>query len=122
MTSFARRRRPHVDAELQLARRCEQQGQPQQAFRHLENAHVLGQDATWHHTRVHVRMWWWGLRNRSMRELIGQLPRIIGALTKTVLGLNPAGNTGGSNVSAFRPMPVPSRLRAIIDQARSGSV
>ena len=119
MTSFARRIRPHVDAELDKARQCESQNQAEQAFHHLENAHVLGQDSTWHHTRVHLRMWLWGLRHGRIRELLGQIPRIVGALTKTVFGLNPAGNTWGSNVSPFKPMPVPESLRKIIEAARS---
>lgn len=119
MTSFARRIRLHVDAELDKARQCEYQNQAEQAFHHLENAHVLGQDSTWHHTRVHLRMWLWGLRHGRVRELLGQIPRIVGALTKTVFGLNPAGNTGGSNVSPFKPMPVPESLRKIIEAARS---
>jgi hypothetical protein len=30
----------------------------------------------------------------------------------------PVGNTGGANVSAARPMPVPSDLQAILDADR----
>jgi hypothetical protein len=30
----------------------------------------------------------------------------------------PVGNTGGANVSAMRPMPVPSDLQAILDADR----
>ena len=44
--------------------------------------------------------------------------RIVGAATKTFIGLVPAGNTGGANVSAVRPMPLDPELAAIIEKAR----
>ncbi len=39
------------------------------------------------------------------------------ATTKTVFGLVPVGNTGGSNVSPFKPMVIPEDLRHILDAA-----
>ncbi|RFA29999.1 hypothetical protein CAI21_08880 [Alkalilimnicola ehrlichii] len=30
----------------------------------------------------------------------------------------PAGNTGGANVSPFKPMPIPPDLAELIDEAR----
>ena len=51
----------------------------------------------------------------------GQLLRIVGAATKTFIGLVPAGNTGGANVSAVRPMPLDPELAAIIEKARSAT-
>ena len=45
--------------------------------------------------------------------------RIVGAATKTFIGFVPAGNTGGANVSAVRPMPIDPELAAIIDKARA---
>jgi hypothetical protein len=59
----------------------------------------------------------WALRNRDASEFFGQLIRIVGAATKTALGLVPTGNTGGAGVSALRPMPVPADLKAILDAA-----
>lgn len=114
MGDFARNIRPHVDAELAAAER-----DPAHGFVHLERAHVLGQASTREHVRVHWRMFRWALRRRDAREAIGQIPRLIGAATKTFIGLVPSGNTGGANVSAIQPMPVDPELAAIIERARA---
>jgi hypothetical protein len=47
---------------------------------------------------------------------LGQLIRIVGAATKTAIGWVPRGNTGGSNVSPFKPMAVPSDLEEIMQR------
>jgi hypothetical protein len=59
----------------------------------------------------------WGLRNRRPAEVAGQVLRIVGAALFTGIGLVPSGNTGGSAVSPFQPMPIPEDLRAILAQA-----
>ena len=117
--SFARNIRPFVEAELQTATTLSAQGQSQPAFTHLERAHVLGQASTSHHVRVHWRMFLWALQQRNVKEGLGQLFRIAGAATKTAFGLVPHGNTGGANVSPFKPMPLPPELEMRIQQARS---
>jgi hypothetical protein len=61
----------------------------------------------------------WGVRRRQLREVAGQVLRIVGAATKTAFGLVPTGNTGGSNVSPFRRLPIPLELQSIIDEART---
>lgn len=59
-----------------------------------------------------------GLKKKDFREVFGQLFRIIGASTKTPLGIYPTGNTGGANASPFKPMPIPEDLQTIINQAK----
>ncbi|NMH60797.1 DUF3703 domain-containing protein [Alteromonas ponticola] len=95
-----------VKKELMLASQCASRRRYRKQFRHLENAHVLGQHATFWHTYVHWKMLRWGVRHLSIKEVVGQVLRIIGALTKTPFGLLPEGNTGGANVSPFKPMPL----------------
>ena len=85
----------------------------QQAFRHLERAHILGQASTIQHVRAHWHMFMWGLRSKASRETFGQLIRMVGAALKTAIGRVPSGNTGGSDVSPFKSMPVPQELDAI---------
>ena len=118
MNHFSRRIRPYVTAELGLAVQAEHQGNSELAFTHLERAHVLGQASTREHIRVHWRMLLWGLRQRRPTECAGQLLRLLGAATKTAIGLVPTGNTGGSNVNPLRRMAVPAELQAIIDGTR----
>ncbi|MFK8053763.1 MAG: DUF3703 domain-containing protein [Woeseiaceae bacterium] len=88
------------------------------SFRHLENAHVLGQSSTRWHTLVHAKMLVWGIRQRDWREAFGQTYRLLGALTKTFIGWVPHGNTGGANVSPLKSMPVRDELRQEIDLAK----
>jgi hypothetical protein len=111
--SFANHIRPYVDIELRAA-----QADASREFEHLERAHVLGQASTREHVRVHWRMLLWAWRHRDAREFFGQVYRLIGAATKTFIGLVPMGNTGGSNVSPVQPMPVDPELAAIIEKAR----
>lgn len=117
--TFGNRIRAYVEIELNAAQAAERAGDATSAFLHLERAHVLGQRSTVQHVRVHLRMLAWGLRHHNSREIIGQITRLIGAATKTWVGLVPQGNTGGANVSAFKSMPIPDDLADLIDVARS---
>lgn len=118
MTSFAQRIRPSVTTELEAARFHEARGQFATSFRHLERAHVLGQASTREHVRVHAAMLRWALRQHQAGEVFGQLWRLAGAALKTAWGAVPRGNTGGSRVPGWRPMPIPPDLQALIDAAR----
>lgn len=101
-------------AELVAAQTLESAGDIKPAFAHLERAHVIGQRRVFAHTLVHWRMFCFGLRRRDVREVVGQLPRMIAALTKTLIWV-PRGNTGGARVSAFRAMPVAQDLKRFVD-------
>lgn len=117
MSRFGRSIRPFIQSELDAARRAMQAGDPPREFARLERAHVLGQTDTWLHVRVHVCMLMWGLRQHSAREVAGQVIRILGAATKTALGLVPHGNSGGSRVNPWRRMPIAPELQALITSA-----
>ena len=108
-----------IDDEISTAEKLKNDGKTDEAFSHLERAHVLGQSITREHTRVHGRMFGVALRNRDLREVWGQLFRIVGAATKTPLGIYPKGNTGGANVWFFRSMPIPEDLHEILQRAQN---
>ena len=57
----------------------EARGEPVAAFAHLERAHVLGQQSTIQHVRVHWAMFRWALRHKVAGETVGQAWRIVGA-------------------------------------------
>ena len=99
---FSQQIAPYVEVELANAKRANAASDTQQEFAFLERAHVIGQESTYWHVRVHVLMLVWAARNRSVREAFGQVFRIVGAATKTAFGLVPSGNTGGANVSPFK--------------------
>lgn len=100
--------------ELALAGSFELSGDLNLAFHHLERAHVLGQASTYRHTRIHWRMLRLAIKQRSPREIWGQIVRIVGASTKTPFGIYPTGNTGGSDVWFFKRMPIPDDLQKIL--------
>ena len=118
MSEFGRRIRPYVEREILAAYQAEARGKPEVAFSHLERAHILGQTSTVEHVRVHCHMFLWSIRQRNVRESLGQLLRIIGAAIGTAAGLVPKGNTGGTNVNSFKSLPIPPELAALIEKAR----
>lgn len=117
MSKFSRNIRPFVQSELALANAC-LRSDKKKAFKHLENAHVLGQEATVLHTLAHWKMLCWGLVHRDFVEVRGQIMRIIGAISKTSLKLLPQGNTGGSNISPFKVMSLSPEHAKIIAHAK----
>ncbi|MFI5224720.1 MAG: DUF3703 domain-containing protein, partial [Nitrospirales bacterium] len=86
MSEFSRRVRPYVEHEILAAREAESRGQPDIGFSHLERAHVLGQASTVEHVRAHWHMLLWSIRQRNVRECLGQMLRIVGAALSTALG------------------------------------
>ncbi|WP_339677613.1 DUF3703 domain-containing protein [uncultured Zhongshania sp.] len=120
-SSFTRKIALYETAEIVKAREARFHRDSQNEFKHLERAHILGQESTYWHTRVHFLMLLYALRNQKSREVLGQIFRLIGAATKTVFGLVPRGNTGGANVSPFKEMPIPADLAVLIEKAKSAS-
>ena len=107
-----------VEAELILAAQAKRAGDVTTEFGHLENAHVIGQESTYWHVKIHWLMLLWAVRNGQLKEGFGQSFRIVGAATKTAVGLVPQGNTGGANVSPFKVMPIKPELQTIISGAK----
>lgn len=101
------------EQEVDRADQALQRGDFDDAFRHLERAHVLAQRLTGRHTFIHWRMLVAGLRRGDVREVFGQVPRIMASILFSRLWV-PRGNSGRSRVSAFKPMPVPADLRHLV--------
>ena len=118
-SQFTKNIKLYVNAELDLAHLANKNGKFIEAFEHLENAHVLGQESTYFHVKVHILMFCWAFKQNDLRELLGQTFRIAGAATKTAFGLIPRGNTGGANVSPFKVMPISAEYSDYIARAKS---
>jgi Protein of unknown function (DUF3703). len=121
VNSFSRNVAPFVVTEIDLALKARCAGNIDLEFTHLENAHVIGQESTFWHVKVHILMLQWAVRNSRVGEFLGQVARIIGAATKTAFGLVPKGNTGGANVSPFKVMPIKPEHQAAISRAKAGA-
>lgn len=90
----------------------EAEGNLQLAWRHLERAHILGQPWAVEHTYVHWEMLKFGLRIKSPKEIIGQIPRLLVGGIKSFVGKIPVGNTGGANVPPLEPMEIPEDIKS----------
>ena len=86
----------------------------QSAWRQLERAHILGQPWFVQHTQVHWLMLKFGIRIKSKKEILGQLPRLLVGGVKSFVGKIPVGNTGGANVPPLKKMEIPEDLKAMM--------
>lgn len=80
------------------------------AFYNFENAHILGQKHIVRHTISHYWMFFLGVKSKNSSEIIGQLTRIISALLFTLIWI-PIGNTGGTNISPIKSIPITKELQ-----------
>jgi Protein of unknown function (DUF3703) len=81
---------------------------------HLQRAHILSQPLIVAHVRTHLAMLSYGCRHRDRHEVIGQLGRLFVAGPGSAMRRYPLGNTGGADVSAVAPMPVPADLTVVL--------
>jgi hypothetical protein len=93
--------------EMQAAREAWARRDLEATFGRLERAHILGQRSLWPHILTHLWMLRVGWQRQDRREIAGQLLRLVATLPGALIGWVPAGNTGGANVSALKPMPIP---------------
>ncbi len=104
-------------AAVAARRRGDQTGE----WHHLERAHILSQPMTVPHLRTHGAMLGAALRRRDRREVLGQLLRLVVAAPGSLSGRYPVGKTGGADVSALEPMPIPEDLRSVLMQATNAA-
>lgn len=100
--------------EMQLAADARKQCDLPLAFHHYERAHILSQRFTLPHIKSHLGMLHIGFLRKDLREMWGQCVRVIAALTFSKIWV-PTGNTGGANVSAMKPMPIPDDLKPLLE-------
>ncbi len=99
-----------LEEEFALAKRLMQQRRDEEAFAHLERAHVLGQQYVRPHLRSHWLMLKIAFRRREPVAVWGQVVRIVLGGLGSAIGRVPTGNTGGTDVSMFKRMPIAADL------------
>ena len=102
-------------SERAAARGAKQRRDAADEWTHLERAHIISQPMAGLHVRTHFAMLGYGIRHHDAKEIIGQLVRLVVAGPGSLTGRYPAGNTGGADISALRPMPIPPDLRALLE-------
>lgn len=108
-------RRSAFDNEIALAKEFIARAELDAGFAHLERAHVIAQAFVVPHARSHWLMLEVELRRRRPVAACGQVARIVLGVLGSAVGVVPVGNTGGSNVSIFKRMPVAPELQNTID-------
>lgn len=83
---------------------------------HLERAHIIGQKYPIPHTVVHWQMLKFGFRIKNVKEIIGQLPRLLFGGVKSFVGTVPVGNTGGASVPPLKSMAIPADIQKLFDK------
>jgi hypothetical protein len=107
--------------ELDAARRARSVRDTATEWMHLERAHILSQPMAGAHVRTHVAMFAAAAHRHDLHEVLGQLFRVVVAAPGSVTGKYPVGNTGGADVSAFAPMPVPADLQPLLPNIEESS-
>lgn len=103
------------DNEIALAKEFIARGALETGFAHIERAHVIGQAFVVPHARSHWLMLNVECRRRRPVAAFGQVVRIVLGALGSAVGVVPVGNTGGSDVSMFKYMPIEPELQNIID-------
>ena len=104
-----------LSSELSMARRLIRAAKYEDAFRHLERAHVLGQAYVRWHVLSHWLMLEVALRRGQISAALGQAVRVVLGAIGSAVGRVPLGNTGGSDVSMLRRMPIPADLAGSVE-------
>jgi hypothetical protein len=109
------RQRSAFNNEMGLARALITSRDLVAAFAHLERAHVIGQAYVVPHVTAHWLMCQVELRRRRPAALVGQITRVVLGALGSAVGVVPIGNTGGTNISMFKRMPVEAEVQNLID-------
>lgn len=104
--------------EIAMAKGHLANGALEQAWFHLERAHVLGQSFIVPHVRSHWLMLKVELKRKRPSAVLGQAVRIVLGALGSAVGVVPVGNTGGTDISMFKRLPIAPDLQDIIDGAR----
>lgn len=110
------RLKPFFRKEIEIADSYFAKNDFRSSWHHLERAHILGQPYPYPHTLVHWKMLVFGIKIKDLREIAGQIPRLLVGGIKSFVGEIPVGNTGGANVPPLERMEIPCELKRIIEE------
>lgn len=106
-----------IAGNLAAAKKARLRADWRECWQLLEDAHVLSQPWVWPHVRVHGHMLVTGWKARDVREVRGQILRLLAGGPASAVGRYPVGNTGRARVSATQPMPVRPDLAEVLTKA-----
>ena len=103
--------------EYRCAAKAMEEKKFEEAWRHLERAHVVAQERLKLHCISHWRMLQLAWRTRDWREVRGQIFRLSLAPIGNITGRLPIGNSGRSNISALARMEIEPEVSRVLDQS-----
>ncbi len=103
-------RKKEFKIQLELGKMPLRNHRFEMSFYHLENAHILGQKHLYRHIASHYWMLIHGIKTKNIKEVFGQITRIIASVFFTNIWV-PKGNTGGANISPIKSIPVREELQ-----------
>jgi hypothetical protein len=112
-------REKHIDNLVDRAKKEIAEGKTDVAWALLEEAHIVSQPMAAYHMYVHWQMLLLAWLVRDYKEIFGQIVRFLVAAPGSIAKRYPIGNTGRSNVNMFKPMPIPGRIAAKIEDLDS---
>jgi hypothetical protein len=116
-TSIPKTLKPFYNTELSHYQSALKTDDLKKAWHHLERAHIIGQKYPYAHSFVHYKMLLFGIKIKSLKEIFGQIPRLVFGGIKSFVGSIPHGNPGGANVPPLKSFPIDKDLQYIFDQA-----
>lgn len=116
-TTLPKALKPYYKLELDGYRSALVVNDLRKAWNHLERAHIIGQIYPISHSYVHWKMLLFGIKIKSTREVLGQIPRLLVGGVKSFVGHVPLGNPGGANVPPLKSFPIDSDIKLIFHKA-----
>ena len=107
---------PFFKTEIELAHNSLLAREFSISWHHYERAHIIGQKYPYQHTLIHWKMLLFGIYIKNVKEIFGQIPRLIFGGVKSFVGVIPTGNTGGANVPPLKSMKIPTDLQDILER------
>jgi hypothetical protein len=107
---------PFYRNELLKAKQLLKENKLQECWRHYERAHIIGQRYPLQHSYIHWQMLKFGIKIKSIKEILGQITRLVFGGIKSFVGTVPIGNTGGANVPPLKPMEIPNDIQEILNK------
>ncbi|MEO9803610.1 MAG: DUF3703 domain-containing protein [Reichenbachiella sp.] len=99
--------KPYYEKEVMDYRKALTRDHQDQVWYHLERAHIIAQAYPWPHTKVHWKMLCQGVREKSFREIFGQVIRLSLGGPFSFINQIPKGNIGSTKVSMTKPQQIP---------------
>jgi hypothetical protein len=116
-TSIPKKLQPYYSAELDKYQIEYAARNLNNAWNHLERAHIIGQRYPYEHSYVHWKMLLFGFKIKSSKEVLGQIPRLLVGGIKSFVGKIPVGNPGGANVPPLQSFPIAKDVQDIFEKA-----